>query len=79
VFYRLRKLKPGAILRIWRAGEPIVRYKVMSITEVLENDFPSKRVFGDLSYPGCGRSRAEARSTPPSATTWTTSSCSAAS
>jgi sortase family protein len=52
VFYRLRKLKPGAMVKIWRAGESMVRYRVTGMTEVPKNDFPSKRVYGDLSYPG---------------------------
>lgn len=52
VFYRLRKLQPGAIVSIWRAGEPMVRYEVTSMTEVPKDQFPSERVYGSLSYPG---------------------------
>jgi hypothetical protein len=52
VFYRLRRLSPGAVVRVWRAGMGVARFAVTGKGEYPKADFPTGLVYGALSYPG---------------------------
>lgn len=46
VFYRLRKLKRGNLIRIRRAGGSVVRFRIEGLERWPKAAFPTRRVFG---------------------------------
>jgi hypothetical protein len=46
VFYRLRELRRGNLIRIRRAGGSVVRFRVEGLERWPKADFPTRRVFG---------------------------------
>lgn len=51
VFFRLRDLKPGNAVWVSRQDGSSVRFVVQRIAEVPKADFPSRQVYGAVSYP----------------------------
>ncbi|WP_246268125.1 class F sortase [Nonomuraea typhae] len=56
VFYKLRHLRKGQLVRVARSDGKTVEYKVDSVEQVHKNDFPAKRVYVDegLKLVTCG-------------------------
>ncbi|MBB5075066.1 class F sortase [Nonomuraea endophytica] len=56
VFYKLRHLRKGQIVRVERSDGKTAEYKVDSVEQVHKNDFPAKRVYVDdgLKLVTCG-------------------------
>jgi hypothetical protein len=52
VFYRLKQLQPGDVVKVWRAGRPMVRFSVTGMREVPKDAFPTEQVYGDVPYAG---------------------------
>lgn len=52
VFYRLRELHPGDVVKVWRAGMPAVEFEVIASGRWPKAAFPTDLVYGELSYPG---------------------------
>jgi sortase (surface protein transpeptidase) len=46
VFYRLRALRPGNVIRIGRSDGSTVRFRVQRIERWPKSEFPTKRVYG---------------------------------
>jgi Sortase domain len=51
VFWNLNKLGPGDSIDVDRADGSVADFKVNSVTEYPQNNFPSKEVYGNVSYP----------------------------
>jgi sortase (surface protein transpeptidase) len=52
VFYRLKRLQPGDIVKIWQVGKRTpIRYEVVDKGEWAKNDFPTDLVYGDTPGP----------------------------
>ncbi|MFI2711492.1 class F sortase [Micromonospora sp. NPDC018662] len=47
VFYRLRELKPGALIRVTRADRSVVSFTVDSVEYFDKAELPAARVYGD--------------------------------
>lgn len=56
VFYKLRQMRKGEIVRVERSDGKTVEYRVTSIEQVHKDDFPAKRVYGSdgLRLVTCG-------------------------
>ncbi|MFC4535123.1 class F sortase [Sphaerisporangium dianthi] len=56
VFYRLRDVKKGAVVKILRSDGRTATYKVDSVEQVAKNDFPAQRVYVEdgLRLVTCG-------------------------
>jgi hypothetical protein len=52
VFYRLKDLDPGDVVKIWLAGGRLVEYSVRDMGQYPKADFPSELVDGRISYAG---------------------------
>lgn len=52
VFWRLRELVPGQVITITRADGVTATFKVDSVKDFAQNNFPSQEVYGDIDYPG---------------------------
>lgn len=52
VFYHLRDLQPGDVVIVKRADGKTARFSVTSKMEAAKSDFPSKKVYGSIPYPG---------------------------
>jgi hypothetical protein len=52
VFYRLKDLRPGSWIRVRRGDGRIALFQVDSVERFPRDDFPTKRVYGPLDYPG---------------------------
>lgn len=52
VFANLSKIKPGDEIFITRTDDSIVTYRVDSIQKFSQSNFPTKMVYGFISYPG---------------------------
>ena len=50
VFYHLRDLHRGAVVKVWRVGRPMVRYRLDRMIQVPKNDFPTDQVYGDTPF-----------------------------
>jgi LPXTG-site transpeptidase (sortase) family protein len=56
VFYRLRDVKRGAVIKILRSDRKVAEYKVDSIEQIPKDHFPADRVYGEdgLRLITCG-------------------------
>lgn len=52
VFYRLKELKAGDIIEITRANGSVVKFKVNSVEQFQQDNFPTQKVYGNINYPG---------------------------
>lgn len=52
VFYRLKELKPGDIIEVTRLNGSVVKFKVNSVEQFQQNNFPTQKVYGNINYPG---------------------------
>ena len=52
VFYRLRELKPGDIVEVDRADGATVKFKVNSLKQFDQANFPTQEVYGNIDYAG---------------------------
>jgi LPXTG-site transpeptidase (sortase) family protein len=52
VFWHLREIKQGDIINITRADGKTVKFKVTSLKQFDQNNFPTKEVYGNIGYPG---------------------------
>lgn len=52
VFWRLRELKAGDIINVDRADGKTAKFKVNSVKEFSQNEFPSKAVYGNIDHAG---------------------------
>jgi sortase (surface protein transpeptidase) len=52
VFYHLKRLQPGDIVKVWRVGmRTPVKYRVVDTGEWPKSDFPTELVYGDTPGP----------------------------
>jgi hypothetical protein len=51
VFYRLRSLRPGDPILVWRPGAERARFVVESTLWVAKSAFPTRRVYGSVAGP----------------------------
>ncbi|MDH2423847.1 class F sortase [Sphaerisporangium sp. TRM90804] len=56
VFYRLRHVKRGAVVKVLRSDGKVAQYKVDSVEQVAKEEFPAQRVYVDegLRLVTCG-------------------------
>lgn len=56
VFFKLRQLRKGQLVKVERSDGKVVEYKVDSVEQVSKHDFPVKRVYVDdgLKLVTCG-------------------------
>lgn len=56
VFYRLREVKKGAVIKVLRSDDKVAQYKVDSIEQVAKDSFPAERVYVEdgLRLVTCG-------------------------
>ncbi|HET7673680.1 MAG TPA: class F sortase [Candidatus Saccharimonadales bacterium] len=52
VFWELRNLKKGQIIKVKRADGRTVKFKVDTIKQYPQNSLPAKEVFGNIDYAG---------------------------
>lgn len=52
VFWRLGELKPGQIIEIKRADGKTVKFKVNTIKQFEQSNFPTKEVYGNINHAG---------------------------
>lgn len=52
VFWRLRELQPGAVIRVDRQDGTTATFKVDSLQQFSQADFPSVKVYGNINYAG---------------------------
>jgi len=52
VFWRLRYVVPGDDIYITRADGSIAHFKVTSLQQVAQDNFPTQAIYGNISYPG---------------------------
>lgn len=52
VFYRLGQLKPGDIIEVDRVDGTTAKFKVDSVKQFPQNNFPTAEVYGNIDYPG---------------------------
>jgi len=72
VFFKLGDLRRGGLIRILRADDSVVRFRVQGLERWPKASFPTRHVFGMTRGPPFGSSPARAASTAPPATTSTT-------
>jgi hypothetical protein len=51
VFFRLRELKPGDLIAVWRGDGAELTFVVQRTEEVPKVSFPTEQVYGALRYP----------------------------
>ncbi len=51
VFYRLRELRRGDVIVVWRKGEIRSRFRVVSLRWFAKSAFPTQRVYGSVATP----------------------------
>ncbi len=66
VFYKLRHVRKGEIVKVERSDGKVVKYKVDGVEQVHKDSFPLRRVYvGDgLKLVTCGRVRPRRRRIP---------------
>jgi sortase (surface protein transpeptidase) len=52
VFWRLRELTPGEFIYVTRADGTTVQFRVDSMADYSQADFPTKKVYGNINYAG---------------------------
>jgi hypothetical protein len=52
VFFRLRTIQVGAIVKVLRADGTTQSFTVERIDSFAKSDFPSRQVYGDIAYAG---------------------------
>ncbi len=52
VFWNLRYLKVGAVIKVRRHDGSLVKFEVNKVRQFYQNDFPTQEVYGDLDYAG---------------------------
>ncbi len=52
VFWRLRELVPGQPIEVIRADGTKATFKVSSVKNFRQDNFPTKEVYGNIDYPG---------------------------
>jgi sortase (surface protein transpeptidase) len=52
VFYRLRELVPGDKFSVSRADGTVANFKVLSLAQVPQNNFPTQQIYGNINYAG---------------------------
>ncbi|RFU36600.1 class F sortase [Actinomadura logoneensis] len=51
-FYRLHRVRPGAVVRVARSDGRTAVFRVDAVEQVPKRDFPGSRVYGDVRYAG---------------------------
>lgn len=52
VFWRLRELTPGDVISVDRADGTTANFKVDSVSQLPQNQFPTQAVYGNIDYAG---------------------------
>lgn len=52
VFWRLRELKPGDLIEVSRKDGTIAKFKVDTVKEFSQDNFPTQEVYGNISHAG---------------------------
>jgi LPXTG-site transpeptidase (sortase) family protein len=52
VFWRLHELQPGDTFEVKRTDGTTVKFKVDSVKQYSQNDFPTNDVYGNINYAG---------------------------
>jgi Sortase domain len=52
VFYRLRDLRPGNRIVVWRRDGSVVRFVVERLQQLPKSGFPTQEVYGEVPYVG---------------------------
>lgn len=52
VFWHLREVKKGDIIKIKRKDGSTAKFKVTGLKQFDQNNFPTEKVYGNLKYPG---------------------------
>lgn len=52
IFWRLREIAPGDVVKVTRADGITVSFRVDSIQQFDQDSFPTQAVYGALNYPG---------------------------
>lgn len=52
IFWRLRELQPGDVIRIDRQDDTTAQFKVDNLQQFAQDGFPSQRVYGNINYAG---------------------------
>jgi hypothetical protein len=52
IFFHLKDLKAGSLIKIHRQDDTNVSFKVLSVKSYLKNQFPTETVYGNITYAG---------------------------
>ncbi|MBW8487148.1 class F sortase [Actinomadura sp. PM05-2] len=52
VFYKLKRLKPGAVVKVVRKDRSVALFSVDAVEQVRKFEFPRSRVYGEVRYAG---------------------------
>lgn len=52
VFYNLKKMKAGDLIRVARSDKRIVTYKVSATSTFLKAKFPTEKIYGNIDHAG---------------------------
>lgn len=52
IFFRLKELKKGDLIRITRADKSTVTFKVSETATYLKSNFPTEKVYGNIDFAG---------------------------
>lgn len=52
VFWRLHELQPGDMIQVGRADGSTLQFKVDSVKQFSQSDFPTQEVYGNIKYAG---------------------------
>jgi LPXTG-site transpeptidase (sortase) family protein len=52
IFFRLKELKSGEIIEVKRKDGTTVKFKVDSVKQFQQDNFPTSEVYGNTNYPG---------------------------
>jgi sortase (surface protein transpeptidase) len=52
IFYRLRELAPGDEFSVTRSDGTVAVFKVLSLKQVPQNNFPTQEIYGNINYAG---------------------------
>jgi len=52
VFYNLKKMKSGDLIRVARSDKRIVTYKVTATSTFLKTKFPTQKIYGNIDHSG---------------------------
>lgn len=52
VFYRLKELNPGDVIEVSRADGSTVKFKVDSVKQFSQSNFPTQEVYGNINFAG---------------------------